>query len=59
MLKLYDYEQYCNFEINVLIKEFSKQIEEDIFKKFKSNWCTRVAVYTEGSKLSTYKYFMY
>lgn len=57
MLKLYNYEQYCNFELNVLNKNCIKQIEEDVFDNFKSNWCTRVAAYAEGSKLRTYKLF--
>jgi hypothetical protein len=39
------------FEINVLNKNSIKQIEVDIFNKFKSDWCSRVSSSVEGCKL--------
>jgi hypothetical protein len=55
MLKMYNYEQSSDFEINVLNKNSIKQIEVDIFNKFKSDWCSRVSSSVEGCKLRTYK----
>lgn len=57
MLKMYNFQLYCNFELIVLNKNTVKQIEEDVFHKFKSDWCTRVAAYADGNKLRTYTLF--
>lgn len=55
MLKMYNYEQSSDFEINVLNKYSIKQIEVDLFNKFKSDWCSKVSSSVERCKLRTYK----
>ena len=50
VLKLYNYENFCNINANFLDKNIISQIEEKIFDRFKNNWCARIASYGTGQR---------
>ncbi len=57
MLKKYDMNRFCNVDENILDKRMICYLEEKMFYKFKTDWCTRISSYGQGNKLRTYKLF--
>jgi hypothetical protein len=53
MLKCYNMERFCNINqyIHVLDKNTIYHLEQEMFTKYKTDWCTRMDSYGQGSKL--------
>ena len=59
MLKCYNMERFCNINQYILDKNTIYHLEQKKFNKYKTDWCTRMDSYGQGSKLRTYKLFKF
>ncbi len=59
MLKCYNMERFCNINQYILDKNTIFHLEEEMFNKYKTDWCTRMDSYGQGSKLRTYKLYKF
>ena len=59
MLKCYNMERFCNINQYILDKNTIYHLEQEMFNKYKTDWCTRMDSYGQGSKLRTYKLFKF
>jgi hypothetical protein len=50
-------ERFCNINQYILDKNTIYHLEQEMFNKCKTDWCTRMDSYGQGSKLRTYKLF--
>ncbi|XP_071151601.1 uncharacterized protein [Mytilus edulis] len=57
MFKNHNFDNYCNYETDVLNKRIIVQLETIMFDKYKIEWSNRVSAYAQGNKLRTYKLF--
>ena len=59
MLKCYNMERFCNINQYIFNKNTIFHLEQEMLNEYKTDWCTRMESYGQGSKLRTYKLFKF